>query len=183
MTVIRRVLPFGAAILLAAAAQTATLAGGGGVTGSATGGGSYLLLGTESTKFAFSAIARADGSATGRFHHSLVFQGETVDFQGAVTCVTFDPDQHRAWIGGVITRNDSTHSSFVQPRNQVGRDIWFRVVDYGEGAGDPEDRTTFVGFEGDAGLATSADYCDVQPWPEGDARTWPVTKGNIQVRP
>jgi hypothetical protein len=94
-----------------------------------------------------------------------------------------DAVNRRAWIGGVITKNLSEHPSFQAPRNEPGRDIWFRVLDSGEGAGADPDRTTFVGFEGDAGIITSAEYCAVQPWPDGNARTWPVTAGNIQVRP
>jgi len=179
MMILRRALPIGMAILLIALAQTAVAANG--VVGSATGGGKYLLLGTESTKFSFSAVANADGSASGTFQHSVVFEGELIDFQGAVTCVSFDPEEHRAWIGGVVTRNDSTEPSYLEARNEVGRDIWFRMVDYGAGAASQDDRTTFVGFEGDAGITTSAEYCAVQLWAEGDARTWAVTKGNIQV--
>ena len=66
--------------------------------------------------------------------------------------------------------------------NEVGDDIWFRVVDYGEGQDAQADRSTFVGFEGNAGIITSREYCDAQIWPEGDARTGPVTDGDIQVR-
>ena len=52
---------------------------------------------------------------------------------------------------------------------------------YGEAEASPPDRSTFMGFEGAAGFFTSEAYCLGQPWPEGDARTWPVTSGNIQV--
>jgi hypothetical protein len=94
-----------------------------------------------------------------------------------------DPINRRAWIGGVITENLSEHPSFQTARHQPGHDIWFRVLDTGEGADAPPDRTTFTGFEGDLEIPTSAAYCAMQPWAEGDARTWPVTGGNIQVRP
>ena len=181
MTSFRRSVSIGLGLLLLVFGQTAAIAVGNGVVGTATGGGEYQLLGTLPAKFAFSAVGRADGSATGQFHHSVVFGGELIEFYGAVTCVSFDTANDRAWIGGVITRNNSTEPSFMAARNEVGRDIWFRVVDYGEGSNAPDDRTTFVGFEGDAGFITSAAYCAGQPWPEGDARTWPVTKGNIQV--
>ncbi len=181
MTTLRRMIPLGLAMLLVVATQVGGAAGNG-VTGTATGGGKYMLLDALQTDIAFSAIARADGSATGNFHQSVVFAGELVAFHGTVTCVTFDSENHRAWIGGVVTRNDSSHPSFLQERHEVGRDIWFRVVDYGEGADAPADRSTFVGFEGDAGFITSADYCAGQPWPEDDARTWPFTMGNLQVR-
>ncbi|NIU75387.1 MAG: hypothetical protein GWN71_17950, partial [Gammaproteobacteria bacterium] len=47
---------------------------------------------------------------------------------------------------------------FQEDVHQPGRDIWFRVVDYGEGENATQpDRSTFVGFEGDAGIITSAE--------------------------
>jgi hypothetical protein len=156
-------------------------AGGGAITAGATGSGTYALLGTTPTTFEFAAVAHENGAVGGDLHVATVFQGFAIEFTGQVTCVTDDPVNHRAWIGGVITSNSSTHPSFTTARTQVGRDIWFRVVDYGEGNGAPADRSTFVGFTGDADIQTSAEYCAVQPWPADDARTWAVTDGNIQV--
>lgn len=155
---------------------------GAGIAISATGGGHYLLQGSLDTQFAFSA-AGGPGRAVGRFHQSLTFGGFPVEFHGEVTCVSVDAANHRAWIGGVITKNLSEHPSFQAARHQPGRDIWFRVLDSGEGGAAAPDRTTFLGFEGDAGFATSAAYCAGQPWPDDNERTWPVTAGNIQVRP
>lgn len=158
------------------------LDGVGPVLGSLTGGGQNRGSGLV-IKFAFNALQTdADGSGIGQFHYSVVFQDELVEFYGEVTCVTFDAENNRAWVGGVITQNNSTHPFWMQDINDVGRDIWFRAVDYGEGANAPQvDRNTFVGFEGNAGIITSEQYCDLQIWPEGDARTNPVTQGNIQV--
>lgn len=159
--------------------------GGVGIVSSATGGGHYVIgfVGDPiDTKFSMSANLREDGMATGQFRHELVFFGEVVDFSGTVTCLSVDAEEGRAWIGGVITANRSEHPAFTGPTHQPGRDIWFRVVDNGEGQTAP-DRSTFVGFEGNAGIITSQEYCDLQIWPEGDARTSPVTQGDIQVRP
>jgi hypothetical protein len=147
----------------------------------ASGSGTYALLGTTPTTFAFGAVAQPNGGAGGQLFVSTVFQGFAIEFEGEVTCVTVDSANHRAWIGGVITANRSAHPSFTTPRTQVGHDIWFRVVDYGEGSGAPADRATLVGFEGDLEIPTSAAYCALQPWAADDARTWEVTAGNIQV--
>ncbi len=159
------------------------VAGGSPITAKATGEGVYQLLGNLPASFRFNAIQFEGGRAAGTLAHSVVFQGQLVEFTGAVTCVTVDPINHRAWVGGVITSNSSAHPSFLQVRHQVGHDIWFRVVDYGEGVNAPADRTTFVGFEGDAGFPTSAAYCAGKPWPQPppDDRTWAVSEGNIQV--
>lgn len=156
------------------------------ITGArATGGGDYVLTtgGFDLPgKVAFSAIQRdASGAADGQLRNVLDLLGEIIDFHGVVTCMTTDPDNGRAWIGGVVTQNNSVAEPYASgERFQVGKDIWFRVLDDGEGHG-VVDRTTFVGFEGDAGFETSADYCAGQPWPDANARTWPVS-GNIQVK-
>jgi hypothetical protein len=119
----------------------------------------------------------------GEFHQSLERPTGTIDFHGSVTCLAFDETNHRAWIGGVITENRSTDPAFLLDLHQPGHDVWFRVVDYGEGANAQQpDRTTFMGFENTPGIPTSAFYCALKPWPDDDARTWPVTHGNIQVR-
>src|SRR5688572_13041420 len=71
----------------------------------ATGGGKYLLQGIAEVQFAFSSIQHADGRALGRFHQKFDNGGFLVDVSGRVTCMAVDPVMHRAWIGGVITRN------------------------------------------------------------------------------
>ena len=153
------------------------------VVASATGGGHYSISGVIDVKFSLSANQKADGSANGQFRQSLVFQGLPIDFHGEVICVTVDSANGRAWIGAVITQNNSEHPSFTTERTQPGKDIWFRVLDSGQGSGAEADRTTFLGFEGDGGVITSLEYCDLAIWPDDNARTSPVTEGNIQVRP
>jgi hypothetical protein len=149
----------------------------------ATGGGRLLVNNVFHGSFDFNAVQTGNGGVAGQLHYTLLFQGLHVEFYGRVTCFAVDPETHRAWIGGVVTANLSEHPSYTTPRTQVGRDIWFRVVDYGEGAGAAVDRSTFVGFEGDRGVITSAEYCAVRLWVDGDVGTQPVTHGNIQVKP
>jgi hypothetical protein len=153
-----------------------------GVVASATGGGHFLIGGALDVKFSFSAVQKADGSTHGKSRHSVILADQLVEFYTDVTCVSVDPDNGRAWIGGIILRNNSEHPSFTADRNQPGRDIWFRVLDSGEGGAADADRSTFVGFEGDAGFNTSLEYCASQPWPDNNERTSPVVQGNIQVR-
>jgi hypothetical protein len=149
---------------------------------SATGGGKYLFQGVVEVNFAFGAIQKADGKALGRFHQKFVNGDFLVDVAGEVTCMAVDPVKHRAWIGGVITRNASTDPSLTGEIFQPGHDVWFRVVDYGEGSQSSQpDRTTFLGFENNPTTKSSEQYCAEKLWPEGDLRTWPVVAGNIQV--
>ena len=157
--------------------------GDNGIVLSSSGGGHYLLQNTFDVQFAYTAKQQADGTVQGEFHESLVADGETIAFRGDVICMALDPVNHRAWIGAVITENTSTDPGFQQWYHQPGEDVWFRVVDYGEGSDAPPDRKTFMGFENTPGIPSSEVYCQLQIWPADDARTWPVTAGNIQVQP
>ncbi len=148
----------------------------------ASGGGYYDLAGLP-VQFAFTATVNPLGAAAGEFH---IFADEggglTIDVSATVICLAQDPLNHRAWIGALVTRNGSTDPDFQTDINQPGDDVWFRVLDGGEGAG-AVDRTTFTGFKGAAGIQTSPEYCAARLWPDNNARTWPVTSGNISVRP
>jgi hypothetical protein len=148
----------------------------------ASGGGQYDINGLA-VHFSLNALARPDGSAHGQFRVHTTSDGLTVDFRARVTCLPVDEVNHRAWIGAVVTRNNSTDPAFLTPIHQPGKDVWFRVVDYGDGNSGVADRSTFLGFEGAAGFKTSDEYCAGRPWPDADARTWPVTSGNITVKP
>jgi hypothetical protein len=159
-------------------------AGVSGVQASASGGGHYLLQGLYDTKFSFSANENGNGDANGELRVSVDFGGAdgTASFTGVVTCMASDPVNRRAWIGGVITQNNSTSPDYQVDITQPGRDIWFRVLDSGEGTAAAADRTSFVGFTGSAGIQTSAEYCAARIWAAENARTHAVTNGNIQVR-
>lgn len=161
--------------------QGASLAKGA-VVASANGGGkAELPAGFSALEFSFGAIQLGNDRANGTFRMFFESATGTRDFHGKVTCVASDPATGRAWIGGVVTRNNSTNPSSQQPRHQVGEDVWFRVLDDGEGNG-VVDRTTVLGFAGDAEIITSAEYCQTMPWADNNANTWPVAAGNIQVR-
>ena len=154
---------------------------------SAATGGGFVDLSSASAgvmQFAFGAVVSPHGQAQGRFHQVREVGGLLVDFEGEVTCLAVDAANGRAWIAGVVTKNNSTHPAFLTGIHEVGDDAWFRVVDYGEGGGAAQpDRSTVLGFEGAAGIITSAEYCATRPWPDADARTFPVSRGNLQIRP
>lgn len=151
-----------------------------GPTGLAVGAGRFAI-GELSVRFFFSGL-QLGNNAVGSFYHAVdLGEGERVEFFSKVTCLAFDAANGRAWFGGVILKNNSTAGSgFVGTIHQPGKDIWFRILDTGPSA-DP-DRSTFVGFEGSAGIQTSAEYCQVKTWPDLNARTNPVTQGEIAVK-
>jgi hypothetical protein len=165
------------ALLVLAAMLIATPASAAGATGESrtTGGGSFLFLGASPNipmQFSFAAVAHKDGSASGSFHHFYVSDGLSYEFWGEVTCVTFDAAHpERAWIGGVLTKVSSTDPDVGL---FAGDDAWFRVLDSPDG-----DRSTSMGFVG--AIESSEAYCAMQIWPDDNARTHPVTEGQIKV--
>lgn len=165
--------PLAPDVSLSAAGAGPTVTGGGKFDVNITGGS----VGT----FGFGAVGRADGGASGQLHFQLEFQGQHVEFHGAVTCVSVDRAEGRAWVGGVVTQNRSEHPSYTTARTQPGRDLWFRILENGTGDDTAPDRTTFVGFEGDRGIITSEEYCRVQPWADNNASTWAVIEGNVTL--
>jgi len=145
----------------------------------AVGAGHFLVADTLDVQFVFIAVQHKDGHVTGAFHHRTNDGLGDVDFEAKVTCVSVDPLLGRAWVGGVITKNSSTSPDFMQPHQQPGHDIWFRVLE-GDEALNQGSRSTFIGFEGV--IPSSAVYCATRPWPDDNARTWPVTQGHVIVR-
>jgi hypothetical protein len=146
--------------------------------GSASGAGQYSINGLIVT-FSFNAELEKNGKGEGEFSvYADEGGGLIVDFDAMVTCVSFDPVNHHAWIGGKVKENHSTDPGLLTEIQKNGRDIWFRVLDDPSG-----DRSTFVGFEGAAGFITSEEYCAGQPWPAANARTWPVVSGGIALNP
>jgi hypothetical protein len=162
-------------VLASIAILAGTVAASEGVDRAASGGGHFLFSGFLDVQFGFSAVAMADGSAQGSFHQSYTLEGQTTSYWGTVTCLSVDTVNHRAWIGGVVTKVESDDPG----ARLVGEEVWFRVLDNGQGQ-DAADRSTVFGFT--PLFESSAAYCAGRPWPADDARTWPVVAGNIDVR-
>jgi hypothetical protein len=145
-----------------------------GIEEKVTGGGQFVHPVFGAVTFSFSAKRDRDGLVKGvlfQNQHDLGFQ-----YGGVVTCFAVDQVNHRAWIGGVLTSSNDP-----DPVTEVGDDVWFRVLDLGEGITDP-DRSTFFGFDqGAPPFDTSENYCAARPWPDDNARTWPVVAGNIKI--
>jgi hypothetical protein len=147
------------------------LARAGGASAIVTGGGSFLFAGTIPMQFGFAAVRRGDGSAVGSFHHEYTDDVGSYQFFGKVTCLAHDEAEGRAWIGGVLT-NVITNDPELP--FGPGDDAWFRVLDSKDG-----DRSTAMGFVGT--IPSSEAYCQMQIWPEDNARTHPVTNGQITL--
>lgn len=158
-----------------------------GVPARASGGGHFFgqfFFGVP-VQFAFTAIQRDPntGEADGRYHFSSTVNGQAIEVHGRITCMTVDPENPgRAWMGGVITKNESEHPLYTGPTSQVGRDSWFRVVDYGEGADASQpDRASLVFVEPTGGFTSARDFCAARLWFPEDRITNPLLSGNIQV--
>jgi hypothetical protein len=143
-----------------------------GVGARVTGGGSILFGGSIPMQFGFAAVILPDGSAAGSFHHAYTDDVGSYQFFGTLTCLSFDAVEGRAWIGGVLT---NVISNDPEVGLEAGDDAWFRVLDSPDG-----DRSTAMGFAGV--IPSSAEYCTTQPWPDDNARTHPVTNGQITLK-
>lgn len=158
---------------------------GSNVAGHANGQGTFNI-GAPGADIAFTlnALLRADGGASGSVYYVTdltEFGLAIIEMRFDVICLAHDVALGRAWIGGVVTENNSTNETFAtDPRRQLGRDVWFRVEDNGNGGSGILDRSTQLGFEGSAGIITSEEYCQTRPWPAAPAH--PVTSGNISIR-
>ena len=127
--------------------------------------------------FSFSAVQRADGTATGNAQiASRKFQLGNVDLviHMRIDCLAVLPDGKTARLSGVITR-----TSFPFAEAPVGEIHRFTVQDNGEpGAGVDK----FSGVPPNP-LARECDDADFgQPEPGRVAPTRTVNRGNIQVR-
>lgn len=157
-----------------------------GVTATASGGGHFHnpAFGVD-VQFAFTAVQLDhSGAATGTYHFTATsLTGLAIDVRGRISCMTTDPtNPGRAWMGGLITKNESEHPVFTGETSRVGRDGWFRVVDYGEGSNAAQpDRATMIFFEPAGGFTNAADFCDSQLWFAGDRLTNPLLNGAVQV--
>jgi hypothetical protein len=157
------------ALLATLAISPSALAAG--TSARVTGGGWFLFGGSIPMQFSFSGVQHQDGSASGSFHHFYTDDVGTYQFFGEVTCLAFDAATGRAWIGGVLT---NVISNDPDVGLAAGDDAWFRVLDSPDG-----DRSTAMGFVGV--IPSSEAYCEMQIWPDGNARTHPVTSGQINV--
>lgn len=153
---------------LALGPASALAAGGG---SKVTGGGWFLFGGSIPMQFGFAGVQLPGGSATGSFHHAYSDSVGDYQFFGTVTCLAFDAAEGRAWIGGVLTKVISNDPDVGLV---AGDDAWFRVLDSPDG-----DRSTAMGFAG--AIPSSEAYCSDMPWPDDNARTHPVTSGQITV--
>jgi len=142
------------------------------------GSGTFDLTpaGAGIATFDYNVEKVAGRPASGTFSQYREAGGLAIDFTGKASCLTADFKNGRAWVGGVVLENRSTHPSFQTAIHQPGQVIWFRVLDQ-----PGNDRSTVFGFKGAAGFDTSDQYCDGRPWPDLDARTWHVISGEIDI--
>lgn len=126
---------------------------------SASGQGTLLLQGAYQT-FAFHARQHKDGSVTGSFEGTWWWLGKT-RFHGTLDCLRIEGNE--AIMSGVVTKWNL--------QRDVSFPFWARVIDNGEGSGNPTDQMTDVG-------ASSVD-CNS----DMTRQLYTIERGDIQVRP
>jgi hypothetical protein len=117
-----------------------------------------------------SAVRYEDGTVEGQMEYKQRVFGLSFDFHGPVTCIGVYDDGTRAKFGGPITRSND-------PDIPVGVFMWFTVVDNGQGAGSPPDRSSILGIGNEQ---ANEDFCasDAPPNPTFSAD---LTSGNIDI--
>lgn len=150
------------------------------VVAAASGGANWDLLGFDLTGdgvddpignvLAFNAVRYADGSVSGQIEYQQSALGDFFRFHGPVTCIGVYDGGTRAKFGGPITRSDD-------PTIPVGVFMWFTVVDNGNGAGSPPDRSSILGI-GDE--AANEAFC-ASDAPPNQRFSSDITSGDIRV--
>jgi len=149
------------------------------VAASASGGGNWDLGGFDldgdgihdpiGNVLAFNAVRHADGTVHGQMTYQQSALGESFRFHGTVTCIGVY-EGNRAKFGGPITYSDDETIP-------VGVFMWFTVVDNGQGAGSPPDRSSILGI-GDH--AANEAFC-ASAAPPNPRFSADITSGNISV--
>ena len=149
------------------------------VVAAASGGANWDLGGLDLTGdgiedpvgnvLAFRAVRYANGRVEGQIEYQQSALGESFRFHGTVTCIGVY-DGNRAKFGGPITRSDDE----TLP---VGLFMWFTVVDNGQAAGSPPDRSSIFGI-GDNAANEAFCASNAPPNPRFSAD---ITSGNISV--
>jgi hypothetical protein len=139
-------------------AGAASLAAGG-LAARIMGSGTHLRVGTageELTTFAFSALRRDDGTATGQWQYHFRVAGFSM--HGDVSCLSIADNE--AWVGGTISKVSSP-----DPADQelVGVEMWWRSRDNGEGTAAAPDSSTGLGFAFVGSGITAESWCRDQP--------------------
>lgn len=150
------------------------------VVASASGGANWDLGGFDLTgdgvedpignALAFNAVRYADGSVSGQIEYQQSALGDYFRFHGTVTCIGVY-EGNRAKFGGLITRSDD-------PTVPAGLYMWFTVVDNGQGAASPPDRSSILGIGNNA--ANEA-FC-ASSAPPNARFSADITSGDIRVR-
>lgn len=108
----------------------------------------------------FNANAYKDESVDGTFSYSASAEAGTIDIEAEIICVSLDNEAGRAWIGGRITRNDSTDPRFA---GEPGNEAWMRAADR-----NADKKQPLVSGPLTAGdkIENASDYCNEKPWSE-----------------
>ena len=144
-----------------------------GPVASMSGSGHFTGSNGEMVTFTHQAQLLADGTVKGSYNIHL--RSLDAVFKGPITCLAVVGNH--AWAGGIAETVTSSNPNLAALE---GQEMWFQVIDNGEGANDPPDITSSIGVTpvgGPPGQALA--YCQAMPPPRFPLV---VEQGNIQVR-
>ena len=138
--------------------------GGGAVVVSGSGHLTFTQATTDWRSFSFHVVIDEDGAARGRYQlHARQSLLESVH-HGDIVCATVVGNA--AWMVGVNTKS-------TNPGAPPGTYTTWRVIDNGEGAGDPPDEISLMGV----GIINPPPFCVNLP----GTPVFPIEAGNIQI--
>lgn len=115
--------------------------------------------------FSFNARKYANGVVAGEYQ--LKNRNQDVTEHGDITCLSISDDGTRAWLGGIIERNDPTEAV-------EGNEIIFIVEDNGQNKSTPDGLSLRTQFEPGGAAIICNDQLVLQPFNE-------IEKGNIKI--
>ncbi len=115
--------------------------------------------------FSFHANTNASGNVTGSFETKS--PGQDVRVHGTINCLTILADGKTAIVKGVVTQKVGEG---FPGGYEVGSQVWFKVVDNGEGANSSGDQFTDY-------------YSSNAPCSNFNVAIYTILNGNIQVKP
>lgn len=142
------------------------------------GKGKYVNTAGLEVAFSFDANLHEDGRGSGEFHHVSKSDAGTVDLRGPITCLAIDEQERRAWMGGSLSSNASTHPDYAEDRFGTDAPVRFRILESAEG---PESPGLISDL--DVGGAAAADFCAGKAWPAGEPGGNKLLEGLVVVFP
>ncbi|MBT8144750.1 MAG: hypothetical protein KJO55_08615 [Gammaproteobacteria bacterium] len=118
--------------------------------------GRGIAKAADDLNFMLNVEVYEDDSVKGTFSYSAQNDSGNLDIEAEVTCVSLDNDKGRGWVGGTITRNDSTDARYTGHT-----EVWMRVFDRNLQNQPP---MVSAPLFASGKIDSASEYCRRKPW-------------------